>query len=61
MSRRTCRVSHDEVRRMVRAVQSCGLSVGRIVFDGASISVVIGGDNGDVAHANLDPFLLRYR
>lgn len=55
MPRRTSRISHDEVRRMVKAVQSCGLAIGKVVFDGHAISVVISGDNGDVAHANLDP------
>jgi hypothetical protein len=31
---------------MVKAVQSCGLAVGKIVFDGNTVSVVIGGDIG---------------
>lgn len=54
MSRRTCRISHDEVRRMVKAVQSCGLAVGRVIFDGSTVSVVIGGDSGDMTGANVD-------
>lgn len=54
MARRASRISHDEVRRMVKAIQSCGLAVGKVVFDGITISVVIGGDNGDIAPAAID-------
>lgn len=54
MPRRTSRISHDEVRRLVKAVQSCGLAVGKVVFDGIAISIVIGGDNGDIAAASVD-------
>lgn len=54
MPRRTSRISHDEVRRMVKAVQSCGLAIGKVVFDGHAISVVIGGDNGEVCAASID-------
>lgn len=54
MSRRQCRVSHDEVRRMVKAVQSCGLAVGKVIFDGDTVSVVIGGDNGERADQSVD-------
>ncbi len=54
MPRRTSRISHDEVRRMVKAVQSCGLVVGKVVFDGIAISIVIGGDSGDIEGAAVD-------
>lgn len=42
MTRRASRVTHDEVRRMVKAVQSCGLPVGRIEFDGERLAVIVG-------------------
>lgn len=54
MSRRTCRVSHDEVRRMVKAVQACGLAVGKVIFDGSTVSVVISGDIGQRRAAGID-------
>lgn len=47
MTRRTARITHDEVTRMVKAVRDLGLPIGRVVFDGASLSVVIGVDIGD--------------
>jgi hypothetical protein len=46
MSRRAARITHDEVCRMVKAAASCGLPIGRVVFDGTTLSVVISGDNG---------------
>lgn len=48
MTRRTARITHDEVCRMVKAVSSCGLTIGRVVFDGSTLSVVISGDSGDI-------------
>lgn len=42
MTRRTSRISHDEVRRMIKAVSASGLSVGRVDFNGDVVSVVIG-------------------
>lgn len=57
MSRRASRVSHDEVRRMVKAVQSCGLAIGKVVFDGSAVSVVISGDNGEYPATNVDAAL----
>lgn len=47
MSRRAARITHDEVTRMVKAVRDLGLPIGRVIFDGVSLSVVIGGDSGD--------------
>jgi hypothetical protein len=47
MSRRAARITHDEVTRMVKAVRDLGLPIGRVIFDGVSLSVVIGGDNGE--------------
>ncbi len=32
---------------MVKAVRDLGLPIGRIVFDGSALSVVIGGESGD--------------
>ena len=46
MTRRAARISHDEVKRMVKAVQGCGLSVARVSFDGARVEVIIG-DSGE--------------
>lgn len=45
MSRRASRITQDEVARMIRAVQSCGLSIGGVTFNGDRVDVVI--DNGD--------------
>lgn len=64
MTRRACRISHDEVTRMVKAVRDLGLPIGRVVFDGASLSVVIGGDIGEKPPApagqdNEPPKLIR--
>jgi hypothetical protein len=47
MTRRLARITHDEVTRMVKAVRDLGLPIGRVVFDGSSLSVVIGGDSGE--------------
>jgi hypothetical protein len=46
MSRRAARITHDEVARMVRAVRSCGLQVGRVSFDGEKVDVIIA-DSGE--------------
>ena len=54
MSRARARITHDEVARMVKAVQSCGLSVGQIVFNGDEVRVVIGGDIGDRLAPSID-------
>lgn len=47
MTRRTARITHDEVTRMVKAVRDLGLPIGRVVFDGSALSVVIGGESGE--------------
>lgn len=47
MTRRAARITHDEVTRMVKAVRDLGLPIGRVIFDGTSLSVVIGGDSGE--------------
>jgi hypothetical protein len=39
---------------MVKAVQSCGLTVGQVVFDGDKLSVVISGDSGETPKPALD-------
>jgi len=48
MSRRAARITHDEVTRMLKAVRDLGLPIGRVVFNGTELSVVIGGDNGEI-------------
>jgi hypothetical protein len=48
MSRARARITHDEVTRMVKAVRDLGLPIGRVIFDGVSVSVVIGGESGDI-------------
>jgi hypothetical protein len=45
--RRAARITHDEVTRMVKAVRDLGLPIGRVVFNGSELSVVIGGDSGE--------------
>lgn len=47
MTRRAAKITHDEVTRMVKAVRDLGLPIGRIVFNGFELSVVIGGDSGE--------------
>ncbi|MER9912862.1 hypothetical protein NKJ71_19740 [Mesorhizobium sp. M0050] len=47
MTRRAARITHDEVTRMVKAVRDLGLPIGRVVFNGSELSVVIGGDSGE--------------
>lgn len=47
MTRRAARITHDEVTRMVKAVRDLGLPIGRVVFDGSALSVVIGGESGE--------------
>lgn len=54
MTRRACRISHDEVARMVKAAQHCGLSVGEIVFNGSEVRLVIGGDIGERVPLSVD-------
>lgn len=47
MSRRLARITHDEVTRMVKAVRDLGLPIGKVVFNGHEVSVVIGVDSGE--------------
>jgi hypothetical protein len=49
VSRRAARITHDEVTRVVKAVRDLGLPIGRVIFDGNSVSVVIGGESGNDA------------
>lgn len=62
--RRAARITHDEVTRMVKAVRDLGLPIGKVVFDGNSVSVVIGGDSGErpepeAMQDNGEPALIR--
>ncbi|WP_339642195.1 hypothetical protein [uncultured Pelagibacterium sp.] len=41
MARTKARIHHDEVVRMIKAVQSCGLSVSSVSFDGEQLEVVV--------------------
>jgi hypothetical protein len=47
VTRRAARITSDEVTRMVKAVRDLGLPIGRVVFDGSALSVVIGGESGE--------------
>lgn len=47
MTRRAARITHDEVTRMVKAVRDLGLPIGRVIFDGSALSVVIGVESGE--------------
>lgn len=62
--RRAAKITHDEVTRMLKAVRDLGLPIGRVVFDGNSVSVVIGGDSGErpapeAMQDNGEPALIR--
>jgi hypothetical protein len=43
MSRRLARITHSEVKRLIKAVMSSGLTVQRVTFDGERIDVIVGG------------------
>jgi len=47
VSRASARVNHDEVVRMVKAVQRCGLPIGEVVYENGRVRLVIGGDSGN--------------
>lgn len=47
MTRRAARITHDELRRMIKAAKESGLPIARIVFNGEELSLVIGGDSGE--------------
>lgn len=51
MTRRAARITHDELRRMIKAATESGLPIARIVFNGQDLSLVIGGDSGEVSPA----------
>lgn len=53
MGRRAAKVTMDEVRRMVKAVQGIGLSVSSVDFDGERLSVKIA-SNGEKVEAGVD-------
>lgn len=40
--RRKARITYDEVTRVIKGVQSAGLPIARVNFDGDRIEVVIG-------------------
>ncbi|UUP19477.1 hypothetical protein NTH_03980 [Nitratireductor thuwali] len=39
MTRRAARITHDEVRRLIKAVLSAGLPIERVCFDGERVEV----------------------
>lgn len=53
MSRLAARIRHDEIARMLKAVQSCGLPVARVTFDGTKVDVIIG-ESGENPGGALD-------
>lgn len=53
MGRPAARIKQDEVARMIRAAQSCGLRVNGVAFDGNKISVMIG-ESGEIADRGID-------
>lgn len=53
MTRRAARITHDEVCRIVKALQTCGLPIGRVTFDGDKVDVIIG-DSGEKAAPKVD-------
>jgi hypothetical protein len=42
MARRAAVITHDDVRRVVKAALSCGLPIQRVTFDGKRLDVIIG-------------------
>lgn len=54
MTRVLSRVKHDEVVRMVKAVQRCGLPIGEVVYENGKVRVVIGGDSGEKEQGRVD-------
>lgn len=53
MTRRAARITHDEVRRAVKAVQACGLTVGSVEIVGDRVRVHV--NNGDISSIPIDP------
>lgn len=53
MTRALARINRDEIVRMVKAVQQCGLPVGEVVFDGVRVHVIVG-DSGEKLPAAID-------
>lgn len=54
MTRAAARVNHDEIVRMVKAVQRCGLPIGEVVYENGRVRLVIGVDSGQIAPALVD-------
>lgn len=53
MTRRAARITHDEVVRMVKALQTCGIAIGRVSFDGEKVDVITV-DHGDFLKHGVD-------
>jgi len=54
VSRALARIKHDEVVRMVKAVQRCGLPIGEVVYENGRVRLVIVGDSGNNAPPLVD-------
>lgn len=54
MSRPRARITQDEVVRLIKGVQSAGLPIARVSFDGEMVEVVVGKpDTSDGANSKL--------
>jgi hypothetical protein len=54
MPRTRARITHDEVVRLIKDVQSAGLPIARVSFDGVTVEVVVGKpDTRDRADSEL--------
>lgn len=53
MSRTAARIRHDEITRMVKAVQACGLPVTSVTFDGNVVRVNTV-ESGEALERSLD-------
>lgn len=54
MSRTAARVKQDEVARMIRAIQACGLPIDRVECRDGKVKIVIGGDSGEKTGNAID-------
>jgi hypothetical protein len=59
MTRRAAKVTEHEVRRLIRAVQACGLPITGVSFDGDRVEVVIGGRDGPQVRRDSSPSTFR--
>jgi len=55
MTRRAARITHDEVSRLLKAAKASGFPVGRIEYDGRSVSLVISVDTVETPEKTIAP------